>query len=233
MSLLSIALPSPPDWNVDWRALDERFEWIRAMRGVPQDRVHHAEGDVWIHVSMVCQAMAALPEWRALAEADRDVLFTAALLHDVAKPAATRREDGRITARGHSRQGAIQARRILWESGAGMARREAVCALVRYHQTPFHLIERADALRMAILASQSTRCDLLAILARADALGRARHDREALLTRIDLFREFCREHRCLHAAWPFPSGLSRFEFAQREDRDPSIRRMTAPAARRS
>ena len=31
----------------DWDALDARFEWVRAMHGVVQDPIHHAEGDVW------------------------------------------------------------------------------------------------------------------------------------------------------------------------------------------
>src|SRR5258705_14016365 len=89
------------------------------------------------------------------------------------------------------RSGAIQARRILWESDADFEAREQVCALVRYHQAPFYLINRADSLRMAFLISQTARCDLLTILAKADALGRECTDQADLLIRINLFREFC------------------------------------------
>jgi hypothetical protein len=85
------------------------------MRGCAQDAVFHAEGDVWIHTRMVCEAMAALPVWCALPEGDRQVVFAAAVLHDQAKPSCTREENGRITSRGHSVRGAINARRILWE----------------------------------------------------------------------------------------------------------------------
>jgi hypothetical protein len=38
------------------------------MRGCAQDAVFHAEGDVWIHTRMVCEAMAALSVWRTLPE---------------------------------------------------------------------------------------------------------------------------------------------------------------------
>jgi putative nucleotidyltransferase with HDIG domain len=171
MSLPPFACPSPPDFRVNWQVLDQQFEWIRAMKDCLQDPVFHGEGDVWIHVRMVCEALASLKEWRHLSDTDRELLFAAALLHDVAKPACTRYEDGRITSRGHSQRGAIQARRILWERGADFEAREKVCALVRYHQAPFYLITRADSLRTAFVISQTARCDLLTIIAKADALG--------------------------------------------------------------
>ena len=84
-----------------------------------------------------------------LAGTDRHILFAAALLHDVAKPSFTRNEEGRITSRGHSQRGAIAATRILSELGFNFTPREQVSALVRYHQLPFHLINRPAAQRMA------------------------------------------------------------------------------------
>lgn len=217
MNLLPCPLPST---HHDWPALTNQFEWIRAMKDCPQDPVHHAEGDVWIHVNLVCEALIQLPEWQSLSEVEREIVYAAALLHDVAKPACTRTEDGRITARGHSQRGAIDARRILWEHAADIAAREQVCALVRYHQVPFYLIERPDAQRIALRISQQTRCDFLAMLAKADALGRLCQDRQGLLLKIALFEELCREQSCLDQPWPFPSPQSRFEYFRREDRDP-------------
>jgi predicted kinase len=194
--------PAPPDWRVEWDALD-------------------AEGDVWIHVRMVCEALAGLEEWRALPEEKREIVFAAALLHDQAKPSCTRHEAGRITSRGHSARGAIDARRILWEMGVGFSAREQVCAQVRYHQTPFHLIQRLDSQRMAFLISQSARCDLLALLARADILGRRCQDQQLLLDRLALFEEYCREQRCWTGPRQFPSAHSRFEYFRAENRDPN------------
>ena len=158
------------------------------MRGCPQDPVYHGEGDVWAHVRMVCEALVGMEAWRRLPTTEREIAFAAALLHDVAKPSCTRHEDGLITSRGHSQRGAIDARHILWDLGVDFAVREHVCALVLYHQTPFHLIERADPQRGAFLISQTARCDLLAMLARADALGRQCSDQSSILEHVALSR---------------------------------------------
>lgn len=162
---------------------------------------------------MVYEAMQPLAE-------GSEVLLWAALLHDVAKPASTRHEDGRITSRGHSQRGTIMARRILWEQGFDFASREQVCGMIRYHQSPFHWIERPDAPRLAHRISQSARCDLLTVLATADAQGRVCQDQSDLLTRVGLFRELCDEEACLRAPRGFASDLSRFEYFRTPGRDP-------------
>jgi predicted kinase len=215
-----LPIPESPAWQLDWDALDERFDWVHAMRDCPQDPVYHGEGDVWVHVRMVCEALVGMEAWRRLPTTEREIVFAAALLHDVAKPSCTRHEDGRITSRGHSPRGAIDARRILWGLGVDFAVREQVCGLVRYHQTPFHLIERADAQRRAFLISQTARCDLLAMLARADALGRQCSDQSSILEHVALFEEYCREQECLLSPRRFPSTRSRFLYFRSEDRDP-------------
>jgi len=190
------------------------------MRGCMQDAVFHAEGDVWIHTRMVCEAISALPAWRELPETDRQIVFAAAVLHDQAKPSCTREEDGRITSRGHSVRGAIDARRILWEMGTDFASREQICALVRHHQAPFHLIDNDDAQRRVFLISQTARCDLLALVARSDILGRKCADQEQLLEKVSLFEELCRELNCFTQPRRFASAHSRFEYFRAEHRDP-------------
>jgi len=228
MSSFPFACTTPPAWNVDWAVLTDQFAWLRDMRDCPQDPIFHAEGTVWTHVGMVCHSLASFAEFRALPEAERQILFAAVLLHDVAKPLCTRHDDGRITSRGHSQRGAIMARRILWESGVDFAAREQVCALVRYHQLPFHLIDRPDAERTLYLISQSARCDLLTLLARADAEGRQCADKDGLLTHIQLFRELCREQGCLHQPKEFPSAHSRFLYFRTPGRDPGYLAYHAP-----
>ena len=214
--------PAPPDWRVDWPAVETAFPWLRAMAGCPQDPVHHAEGDVLTHTRLVCEALATLPGFRALPPDERAILFAAALLHDVAKPACTRHEpDGRITARGHTRRGAIEARTILWRLGAPPVERERVAALVRWHQLPFHLLDNPDSQRLAITCSQTARCDLLALLAEADARGRIAPDRDRLLENGALFAEYCRELGCLAEPYPFPSDHARFLYFRTPGRDPA------------
>jgi len=213
--------PQPPDWRVDWEMYDGMYPWIRNLRGCPQDMARHAEGDVWTHVRMVCEAMAGLDAWRALPEIERKILFTSALLHDVAKPACLRTEqDGRISARGHSWRGAIMARRILWRMNLPFSWREQVAALVRHHLVPLYLIEREDPFRLAIEVSQTARCDHLAILSEADARGRICPDPDKLLNNIRLFAEFCQEKECLQRQFPFASDHARFLYFHGNGRQP-------------
>lgn len=212
MSLLAY-LPGPPDWRVDWMALDAAYDWVRELAGCPQSPLWHAEGDVWIHTRMVLESLCALPAFRALPEPERTVVFLASLLHDVAKPECTRIEpDGHISSRGHSRRGAVRAREILWRNGVAFAIREAVCALIQHHQVPFTLIERSDGERTAIAVSQVGRCDLLAQVAEADARGRRCADQARLIDNIGLYEELCRELGCWREPYRFESPHARFQF---------------------
>jgi len=213
--------PQPPAWQVDWTQLHEHFAWVRDLRGCPQEPEYHAEGDVGVHTRMVCEALAALPAWRSLPAHERQPLFAAALLHDVAKPACTRLGlDGRITSRGHSRRGAILARQLLWRLDAPFPIREQIAALVWHHQVPYFLVERADARRLAIEVSQTARCDHLAVLAEADVRGRVCRDQQRLLDNIGLFAEFCREEGCLSTPRTFASDHGRFLYFRSADRHP-------------
>jgi predicted kinase len=202
--------------------MDREYPFVRALAGCPQSPIHHAEGDVWIHTRTVCHELIGLPAWRVLPEMEREILFAAAVLHDVAKPECTREDgDGRITARGHSRRGAVMARNILWRMGVPFARREQVAALIRYHQVPYFLIERPDATRLGVEISQTTRADHLALLAEADVLGRVCQDQQRMLENVALFAEYLRELGCLTAPYPFASDHARVLFFQNKHRHPN------------
>jgi predicted kinase len=170
---------------------------------------------------MVCEAMAGLEAWRNLPELERKIVFSSALLHDVAKPACLRTEqDGRISARGHSWRGAIMARRILWRMNLPFHLREQVTALVRHHLVPLYLVEREDPRRLAIEVSQTAKCQHLAILSEADARGRICPDPNKLLTNIARFAELCKEVSCLDRPYPFASDLARFLYFRNTSRQP-------------
>lgn len=212
--------PSPPRYRVEWENIEQEFPAVRQLAGCPQDSVHHAEGDVLIHTRMVVEALASMPAWQALPQPEREIVFTAALLHDVAKPACTRVEDGRITSRGHSKRGAILARSLLWSMDLPMEAREQIINLIRYHQIPFFLIDRPDARRTLFEVSQSARCDLLALVAEADARGRVCTDHQKLLDNISLFVQYAGEQECLSGQRQFPNDHSRFLYFRKEGRDP-------------
>lgn len=218
----ALRVPGPPDWHVAWDELDRDFAWIRALRDCPQDPVHHAEGDVWIHTRMVCEAMVASPEYRAADPELRTRLFAAALLHDVAKPRCTVVEDdGRIRSPGHSPGGAFDARVILWRLGLGPRAREPVCAMIRYHQVPYHWASRSRSESLVIRMSQTTSLQQLVWLAQADLRGRVCEDQAAKLEDAGLLAEYARELGCLHEPWAFASDHSRAMYFRRSDRDPA------------
>lgn len=208
-------VPAPGE-PPDWPALDAAFDWIRAMRGVPQNPVYHAEGDVWVHTRLVLEALTALEAWQRLDEPDRSLVCWAALLHDAAKPACTRIEpDGRITSRNHARVGARMARERLWQgipTPVPFVLREQIVHLVRLHGLPLWLLDKPDPRRTVLAASQVTPLHLLALLAEADVRGRICEDRDDLLERVALFRSYAQELGCYEQPYPFADGLSRYVY---------------------
>jgi predicted kinase len=108
-------------------------------------------------------------------------------------------------------------RYLLWsgedfESPMPFIYREAIARLVRFHGLPLWLLEKADPRYAVLAASQSAPLDWVALLAEADVRGRECADRDRLLERITLFREFAAECNCLTQAYPFPTDHSRFRY---------------------
>lgn len=203
--------PEPPDWQLDWPALNIEYSWLETLRECQQDSINHGEGDVWAHTRMVCEELINLEGWRSLSSQERAIVFFAALFHDIAKPMCRREElDGHISFRGHARRGAILTRKLLWQRNVPFLLREQITALVRSHLVPFFLIEREDSQRLTLATAQTTRCDHLALLAESDARGRICQDLQRLLDNIVLFIEQCKEHHCLSMPFEFPSDHARF-----------------------
>lgn len=210
------ACPTAPTWEIPWHLLDPE-PWMEQLRGCPQHPIRHAEGDVWTHVHMVCEAMAAMPSFRALNKEEQQILFTCALLHDVAKPICTRVGlHGEVSAKGHAWRGAIKARAILWKLGVPFQAREMVCGMIRHHLVPFFLTESPDPLRLAYEVSQTARCDWLALQAEADARGRVCPNPDNLLAQIKAFRDYTEQVGCLTKPCEFPTDHARLSFFRQE-----------------
>lgn len=64
-------------------ALEVVFPELHKMKGVPQVKAHHAEGDVWIHVMMVL--VEAAEKSKHLPDSSRIRIMVGALLHDLGK----------------------------------------------------------------------------------------------------------------------------------------------------
>ncbi|QTE40332.2 AAA family ATPase [Mucilaginibacter gossypii] len=205
--------------NKDWTYLETRFDWVQRMKDVPQDAIYHAEGNVAIHTQMVLEALTAEQIYKELLAQEQEILWAAALLHDVEKYSTTVIEpDGRITSNGHARKGAMAARQILYrEIPTPFAIREQVVGLVRYHGLPLWIFEKSDPVKALIMASMEVNTQWLALLARADLLGRTCEDKDEMLYKVDCFEAFCREQNCWGVARAFTSDEAKMYYMQHED----------------
>lgn len=206
----------------NWEDLAGRYSWVADMEGVPQDPVHHAEGDVAIHTQMVLKALTGLEVYQLLQDGEKEILWLAALLHDVEKRSTTWQEaDGSIVSPGHAKKGALTARQILFEQfDVPFEIREQIVGLVRHHGLPLWLFHKPDPQKALLKASFEVNTRLVGILARADVLGRICADQQELLDRIDLFEAYCQEQQCVGHPYPFQSDLSRFNYFHSECASP-------------
>lgn len=204
-----------PQQAIDWQTIEQQCSWFADMRGVPQDKYWHAEGDVLIHTKMVVAALLALPEFQALSEQEQHIVFAAALLHDVEKRSTTTEEtingETRIVSPRHAKKGEHTSRLLLYtEWHAPFAIREQIAKLVRLHGLPLWAIEKPNAAQAVMSASLQVNTQHLAMLAKADVLGRICCDQDDILLRIALFQELCIEHDCWGKPKAFASDYGRF-----------------------
>lgn len=206
----------------DWEVIENTFDWIRDMKGIPQDPIFHGEGDVAIHTKMVLETLLSLPEYQALDEQDQQILFATALLHDVEKRSTTKTElNGRITSKGHAKKGEYTARTILYKNiPTPFPIREAISKLVRYHGLPIWIFDKPNPQKALLQASLEVNTKHLAIFAKADILGRICPDQAELLYKVELFQAFCQEQNCYGQPRVFSTDLARFTYFQKDDSSP-------------
>jgi putative nucleotidyltransferase with HDIG domain len=115
----------PAGW---WEKLCEVIPELCALSGTSQQPEYHAEGDVATHTRLAIENCPA--------GCDPDLLWIA-LLHDIAKPATTKRDGaGRITAHGHARLGGAMAEVILARLEIPEKRLQRITWAIRHHM--FH-----------------------------------------------------------------------------------------------
>ncbi len=197
----------------DWEAIEVNLDWFRDMADVPQDAIWHAEGNVQIHTKMVCEALISLPEFKALDEQDKHIMFVGALMHDIEKRSTTTTEfkQGRecIVAPKHAERGEKTARTILYKDfGCPYDIREQICKIVKWHGKPLHPVSDKT---MHILAWQ-VKLRFLAMIAEADILGRTCTDAEEHLERIEYFLMQAEDLHILGGPRRLPSKLGEYEF---------------------
>jgi len=202
------------------------FPILKLAKQAPQSPIYHAEGNVWIHTMLVVEALLADPAYQALMRSEQEIVFLAALLHDVAKYSTTLIDPvtKAISQPGHSRKGAIDARIMLWDAGVPFATREAICRLIHVHQLPFFAMQgtRQGKSPEFIVRELSWQLNipLLAMLAEADVRGRICVDQQKVLDNIELFRELAREEGCYGKPRSFVDAHTRVSYFRGADVHP-------------
>lgn len=205
--------------NKNWDYLRSTYDWVADMDDVPQSPLHHAEGNVAIHTQMVLAALETMDEYQQLQEEEQEIVWLAALLHDVEKSSTTTIDEaGNIVSPGHAKKGALTARQILYAScSIPFAAREHIVNLVRYHGLPIWILEKPNPQKALLAASLMLNTRLLAILAKADMIGRICGDKNEMLERIDFFEAYCKEQGCWGIPFPFANAATKFSYFTKEN----------------
>jgi predicted kinase len=206
--------------NKDWNYLYSKYDWVRDMRNVPQDPIYHAEGNVETHTQMVLSEVEKC--WDAIEKPlilRKEVLWAAALFHDVEKRSTTVHEaTGRITSANHAKRGEFTARNIMYrDMDVSFLTRENIAKLVRYHGYPLWFMEKPDIEKTFRRISLEVNIPLLITLAKCDVLGRECADKDNLLAGVDLFEQYYRDYYCDEDS--FDSDTHKFEYFHKPERD--------------
>ena len=216
-------LPKPPEWRVPWTEAEQLLRHFKEeMANTQQNPRWHGEGNVLIHTKMVCEALAAMEEYRQAEEKIQKILYLAALFHDIGKISATVLEDGQWVSRGHAKIGAKMARCILWKDLGYSGRqelqeiREAICNLIYYHSLPPYAYENEEGeLKLRRVAANGELIPdftirLLCILSEADARGRICEEQQEMLEKIALTAEMAKEIGIYEGPHKYPSVITEY-----------------------
>lgn len=219
-------IPAPGDSLKIWEPwVKKEFPGlIEALSSTPQDKTHHAEGDVWTHTKMVIEELLNSDDYFSCNITERGVLFTAALLHDIRKPETTKQEGERIIAPGHSSKGATATRGLLWKKGVDWGIREEVSRIIEVHQVPFFAFNSKDNRPVETVLrelSWGRSLKLLTYVARADMRGRIAKDKNKILDDILLFEELSKELNCFDNPYKFPDEWTRIKHFQNPSANPA------------
>ena len=82
---------------INWAGIEAALSpFVHPMVRTRQNPAYHGEGDVWTHTKLVCEELVKMDAYQALSIVRRQLIFLAALLHDIGKspPLVGRMEPG-------------------------------------------------------------------------------------------------------------------------------------------
>ncbi len=170
---IKILKPLESYWN--WNK--DTLTRISKLKNCLQSKIHHSEGDVYVHTQMVVEEIMMAIKNLSLSNTQSETLILSAVLHDIAKPDTTILDEitNDWSSPGHAKLGEKLVRELLYNQ-LSFCEREEIAALVRFHGLPIWLEEKENP-DMALIKA-SLRCNIkeLSLLAECDFKGRICQD---------------------------------------------------------
>ncbi len=142
---------------------------LYAIIDVPQSKIWHPEGDVWVHTLMCVDKMATLKTGED--KQDLKMMF-GVLCHDFGKATHTQIYPDKISAIGHEKAGVEPTQRFLYRLSDEHDFIQSILPLVRYHLAPSSYFRNGAKNSTIRRLSTKVNIEELVMVARADFLGR-------------------------------------------------------------
>lgn len=208
-----ISLGYQPNFHEFIDELGDYFPLLKELVNTEQDPDWHAEGNVFIHMTMVMNELYSLINLRK-EKFTPDRLLALVLgtaLHDIGKPLTTRKMEirgvDRIAAPQHEYRGGSYITYRLLELKLPYSIVKNIIGLVIYHITPKLLVVKNFGQSHYFKLSRLADIELLYYLEKADMVGRACQDKQKQIEYIELFKLFSEEY----GVWPNRSPYQGWE----------------------
>ncbi len=214
-----------PTNKINWPLIETEIlkPFGSSLAKINQEPKWHGEDDVLTHTKMVSEELIRLDEYQKLNKQEQLLVFLAALFHDIGKITCTKVVDGEITSKGHALKGSVRLREYLWKeiglSGTKeyQAFREALCLLVRYHSAPvWEPNDKTTKKIIEISLNQELtplfKISLLAVLSKADHLGRISSTKDNNLENLKTFIKMAKELDCYDKPFKFSNSYTKKEY---------------------
>lgn len=202
--LTSLQYNATPNMDECITMLGSHIDWLYRLEETEQDPEWHAEGNVYIHTGMVLERLYALLKTQAshIQGEQRQALILATLLHDIAKPIRTKRQEVRGIERVISPQHEAYGRsylafklialplsfHVIWQ----------VLHLVGEHHRPRLFVVKNQSQRHFWSLSRLINLELLYWLEMADMTGRFCHDTKEQLAILEEYKFLAEEYGTWH-----------------------------------
>ena len=133
------------DWSVNWDKI-LTISHFSKLRETPQSSTWHREGNVYMHLQLVTQAMEKLLKRNLIKEGSDNwiMCMAAAICHDLGKGETTKwsEEKNDWTTKNHGVVGERITRHLFYDEDIVL--REKVCYMVRHHMTLHHVYDKPE-----------------------------------------------------------------------------------------